>query len=227
MAIIIIAEKPDAAKNIAEALADGRPTKKTSKYGVDYHEFTRNGKKHIVVAAVGHLFNLKQKGKGWQYPIFDVEWIPSYKARMISAFSEKYFKTLEDLKKEGTDFIIACDYDNEGSLIGYNILRFIFGKENAKRMKFSTLAKSDLIESYEKMSSKIDSNNIEAGLARHFLDFYYGINVSRALTLAIKRHAKRFSLITAGRVKDLLLQCLLKKKLRSIGSNQHLTGSLK
>jgi len=35
--------------------------KKTSKYGVDYYEFKRNGKKHIAVAAVGHLFNLKQK----------------------------------------------------------------------------------------------------------------------------------------------------------------------
>ena len=173
MAIIIIAEKPDAAKNIAKALAETKPIKKTSKYGVDYYEFTRNKKKHIVVAAVGHLFNLKQKSKGWKYPIFDIDWIPSFKARAISAFSEKYYRTLEDLKEGKNQFVIACDYDNEGSLIGYNVLRYIFEKENAKRMKFSTLAKSDLIDSYETMSKKLDRENIEAGIARHFLDFYY------------------------------------------------------
>jgi DNA topoisomerase-1 len=212
MTIVIIAEKPDAAKHLADSLADGKLNKKTSKYGVDYYEFNRNGKKHVVVAAVGHLFNLKQKSKGWNYPIFDVDWVPSYKARKMSMFSEKYFKTLEDLKKDGDSFIIACDYDNEGSLIGYNILRFIFGKENAKRMKFSTLAKPDLIKSYETMSSKLDTENIEAGLARHFLDFYYGVNTSRALTLAIKKSANRFAVLSAGRVQGPTLTLLADKE---------------
>ena len=93
MTTVIIAEKPDAAKHLAESLAESGLTRKTSKYGVDYFEFKRAGKKHIIVAAVGHLFNLKQKGKGWDYPIFDVDWVPSYKARKMSMFSEKYFKT--------------------------------------------------------------------------------------------------------------------------------------
>ncbi|MDD5416505.1 MAG: DNA topoisomerase I [Candidatus Aenigmarchaeota archaeon] len=212
MTTIIIAEKPDAAKNIANALAETKVISKTSKYGVDYYEFNRKGKKYIVVAAVGHLFNLKQKGKGWEYPIFDVEWIPSYKARKLSMFSEKYFKTLEDLKNLGSEFIIACDYDNEGSLIGYNILRFIFNKENAKRMKFSTLAKPDLIKSYEEMSNKLDTENIEAGIARHFLDFYYGVNTSRALTLAIKKEANRFAMLSAGRVQGPTLTMLADKE---------------
>ncbi|MBU3905150.1 MAG: DNA topoisomerase I [Nanoarchaeota archaeon] len=211
MATIIIAEKPDAAKNIAIALSDKKPTIKKSKYDVTYYEFTRNGKKHIVVAAVGHIFNLKQISKGWSYPIFDVEWIPSFKARAISAFSEKYFKTLEEFKKDGKEFIIACDYDNEGSLIGYNILRFIFEKKDAKRMKFSTLAKVDLVESYEHLQ-KMDFGNVEAGIARHFLDFYYGINISRGLTLSIKKHAKRFSLLTAGRVQGPTLSLLAEKE---------------
>lgn len=215
MATIIIAEKPDAAERLALALADGRPKKKASNQGVSYYEFERNGKKHIVVAAVGHFFNLKQTGsKGWTYPVFDVDWFPSYKIRKQSAFSEKYFKTIEEVIKssgKGSEYISAADYDNEGSTIAYNILRFICNVNDAKRMKFSTLTKTDLIKAYEEASPKLDFPQIEAGIARHTLDFFYGINTSRALTLAIKKAAKRFAVLSAGRVQGPVL-CMLAEK---------------
>ena len=41
MVTIIIAEKPDACAHIAKALAEGKPKKISSKYGVDYFEFKR------------------------------------------------------------------------------------------------------------------------------------------------------------------------------------------
>jgi len=213
MTTIIIAEKPDACTHLAEALADKNLKKKTSKYGVDYYEFERKGKKHIAVAAVGHLFNLKQESGEWSYPIFNVHWIPSFKARKQSKFSEKYFKTLEEIAKNGSEYIIACDYDNEGSVIGFNILRFICEKEDGKRMKFSTLTKPDLIKAYEEASKHLDFNQIEAGIARHMLDFYYGINMTRALTLAIKKNSKRFSILSAGRVQGPTLTLLADKEL--------------
>jgi DNA topoisomerase-1 len=210
---IIIAEKPDAAAHIAEALAQGRAKKRTSEFGADYWEFQRDGKQHFVIAAVGHLFNLKQaSGKGWSYPVFDVEWAPSWQIREKSSFSEKYFKTIESLKGKGKDFIIACDYDNEGSVIGYNILKFIFGAEDAKRMKFSTLTKPDLLKAYDEAEAHLDWQNIECGLARHILDFYYGINSSRALTLAIKKSSPRFALLSAGRVQGPVLTLLAERE---------------
>jgi len=211
---IIIAEKPDAAERLALALADGKPKKKASNQGVSYYEFERNGKKHIVVAAVGHLFGLKQKGSGWTYPIFDVEWVPSFKIRKQSAFSEKYFKTIEEVVKNNgkdCDYISAADFDNEGSTIAWNILRFICNVTEAKRMKFSTLTKPDLVKAYEEASPNLDFPQIEAGIARHTLDFFYGVNTSRALTLAIKKAAKRFAVLSAGRVQGPVL-CLLAEK---------------
>src|SRR3989344_3842674 len=105
--------------NLARALADKAPKRKVSPFGVDYWEFERGGKKYLVIAAVGHLFNLAPQSKGWGYPVFDVEWKPSFEIRKKSEFSEKYFKTIEALKGASDDFIIACDYDNEGSLLGY------------------------------------------------------------------------------------------------------------
>jgi DNA topoisomerase-1 len=212
---IIVCEKPDACTHIAQALAEKDLKKKQSKYGVDYYEFDRNGKKHIAVAAVGHLFNLKQTDKGWNYPIFNADWMPSFKAIKKSAFSEKYFRTIEEIAKSNNncDLISAADYDNEGSVIAANIIKFIFNKDDAKRMKFSTLTKPDLIKAYAEMSPHLDWGNIESGIARHYLDYFYGVSTSRALTLAIKKNAKRFAILSAGRVQAPTLVLLANKEL--------------
>ena len=206
MTVVIITEKPDASLRISNALADSNLRAKKSKYNITYYEFVRNGKKHIVLCAVGHLFNLKQQGSG--YPIFDVKWMPSFEIKKAALFTKRYFKTIEAFGKNADEYYVACDYDNEGSTIGYNILKFICEKEDGKRMKFSTLTKSDLVKAYEEATDHLDFNNIEAGIARHILDFYYGVNISRALMEAIKKHSKRFSILSVGRVQGPTLTIL-------------------
>src|SRR3990167_1979284 len=207
---LIVTEKPSAAKSIADALATGKVEKKREDNSrAVWYEFTINKKKFITVPAVGHLFTLKQSDKGWNYPTFNVEWIPSFKASRFASFSEPYFKNLEKFSKNATDVIIATDYDDEGEVIGYNILRFLCKKENAKRTKFSTMTKAELTESFKNME-KLNKNLIEAGLARHYLDWYWGINLTIALTLAIKNHAKRFRILSTGRVQGPTLHMLAK-----------------
>src|SRR3989344_3432208 len=130
---LIISEKPTAAKAIAEALADEKPKKIGDK--VFWYEFQRDGEPFVIVPAVGHLFTLKQKGKGWAYPVFDVEWIPSFEATRSAAFSKKYFDVIKQLVGNGNEYIVCTDYDDEGSVIGYNILRFLCNQKDAYRMK--------------------------------------------------------------------------------------------
>jgi len=211
---LLISEKPQAALRIADALAETK-VKKVSKGGAYWLEFSRNNKKHIVVPAVGHLFALDTpKGDGWSYPIFNLEWIPTF-TKKGSEFTEKYFKNIESLVKKASEYIICCDYDSEGEVIGYNILRFICGKKDAKRMKFSTLVKNDLIEAYENVSSHLDLGQAEAGLTRHFLDFYWGINTTRALTLAMKEFLKdSFVVVSGGRVQSPTLKILVDRELQ-------------
>ena len=214
MATVIICEKPDAMDHIAKALAENELRIKRSRYGVNYYEFYRNGKKHIAVSAVGHLFNLKQRSKGSGYPVFDADWMPSFEIAKKSAFSARYFRTLEEIAKNNEgELISACDYDNEGSLIAANIIKFIFDKEDAKRMKFSTLTRQDLINAYENMMPHLDLENIVAGETRHYLDFYYGVSASRALTSAIKKNSKRFAILSAGRVQAPTLVILADKEM--------------
>ena len=204
---LIVAEKPSAAEKIASALAEGE-LKKLSGNGVSYFRFKR-GKKEIVVApAVGHLFALfEKKSTGmWSYPTFDVEWKPTYVNRN-NYWAKKYVENIAALVKGADEFISATDYDREGSVIAYNILRFICGVKDGKRMKFSTLTKPELIEAYEQAAPHLDFPQTEAGLARHQLDWLWGINTSRALTLAL-RSAGGYETLSTGRVQGPTLKIL-------------------
>ena len=75
---LIISEKPTAAQRIADALSGGK-AEKLENDGAPYYRLKRDGKRIVVVPAVGHLFVLSdadRKAK-WTYPIFDVKWIPT------------------------------------------------------------------------------------------------------------------------------------------------------
>jgi DNA topoisomerase-1 len=210
--VLIIAEKPNAARRIAEALADKRSLKKRSLNGVDYYEFTVNRKKHVCAAAVGHLFVLSPIGSGWTYPIFSYEWVPTYLNRRTS-WTKKYFETLHELAKNATEFINAADFDVEGEVLLYNVLRFLCNVENAKRMKFSTLTKDELKEAYKNLLPHLMFPMLEAGLTRHELDWIWGINLTRALTLALRNHARRgFAILSTGRVQGPTLAMLAKRE---------------
>ncbi|MBI2075778.1 MAG: DNA topoisomerase I [Candidatus Aenigmarchaeota archaeon] len=218
---LILCEKPTASKAVAEALADGKPTKKGEENSrATWYEFSRDGQRFVVAPAVGHLFTLKQTDKGWAYPAFNVDWIPSYKANKFAAFSEPYFRNIENLAKDAKDVIVATDYDDEGEVIAFNILRFLLGRKDALRMRFSTMTKEELIGSYEHAMKHLNKNLIESGLARHYLDYYWGISLSRALTNAIKVANKRFRILSTGRVQGPTLHLLAKheKKIKAFKS---------
>ncbi|MFP4116051.1 MAG: DNA topoisomerase I [Candidatus Aenigmatarchaeota archaeon] len=206
MTQLIIAEKPNAAGRIAYALAEGDVEQERTGKAV-WYETNVGDKKTYVVPAVGHLYTLEQEGEGWDYPIFDVEWKPTHEVRDGSGWMKNYYKNLKKLANKADSFINACDYDQEGSVIGYNILKFIVGTENAGRMKFSTLTTSDLKDAYEDVSEKLDHGMVESGLARHILDWLWGINLSRALTLSVKS-ADSFKVLSTGRVQGPALKIL-------------------
>jgi DNA topoisomerase-1 len=208
---LIISEKPKVALKIADALADGT-VKKGSEKGVPYYEITRAGKKIMVGCAVGHLFGLMERGGNkWKYPVFDVEWVPNYKINKKADYTKKYIEALQKISKGAGSFTVATDYDVEGEVIGLNVLRHICKQEDGARMKFSALTTPDLVKAYEKKSPTVDWGQAEAGLLRHELDYYYGINISRALTSAIKS-AGTFQVMSTGRVQGPALKIIVDKE---------------
>ncbi|MFH7882306.1 MAG: hypothetical protein QW140_01130 [Candidatus Aenigmatarchaeota archaeon] len=109
---LIIAEIPQATERIVQALADGKP-KRIEKRRAYYFEFIRNGKKHICVPAVGHLFFLDEVEKNkCNYPIFSYNWVPTYIKRVLK-WTRKYFENIGELAKDTNEFIDAADFDNK------------------------------------------------------------------------------------------------------------------
>ncbi|MBI2557690.1 DNA topoisomerase I [Candidatus Woesearchaeota archaeon] len=208
---LIVTEKPAAALKIAEALADGKFIKE-SYQGVPYYRLT-HGKKDIVVAcAVGHLYGLAEKEKkGWHFPVFDIEWKPVAETTKSSKFTKKYLDTLKKLCKNADSFTIATDYDQEGEVIGLNVIRYACKQKDANRMKFSTLTKDELRESYKNKTKHLDWGQAEAGETRHNLDWINGVNYSRALTAAIKS-VGAFKIMSTGRVQGPALKIIVHRE---------------
>lgn len=205
--ILIITEKPQAAQKIAFAL--GNPRKHLEK-NIPYYELERNNEKIIVVSAVGHLFNLTYvKGQqGW--PIFRLEWVPSFTTKKVE-YTKNYYDLIKKIYKRAKEFIIATDYDVEGEVIGWNVLRFICNQKTAKRMKYSTLTKAELEKSYDNSLPELDWGQAYAGETRHIIDWLYGINLSRALMSAIKK-VNSFKLLSIGRVQGPALKIIIERE---------------
>lgn len=202
---LIVAEKPKVAQKIAEAIGQKVNVRKHGR--VSYYEVERDDDTVYVAPAVGHVYTLAEKKKTSAYPAFDIEWVASYKVSKESDYTKAYVDVLDMLAKKADVFTSACDYDIEGSLIGANVYRFgpANGKE-ARRMKFSALTASDLREAFEHRS-ELDYNNAYAGEARHILDWYYGINLSRALMSALRSN-NRYRVMSIGRVQGPALEML-------------------
>jgi DNA topoisomerase-1 len=211
---LIITEKPDAARRIAQALdVKGKP-QEIRENGVPYFIANRD-REIVVVPAIGHLYTVTQEdGRRGEYPVFNFKWVPRYVAEKDAQRIRTWVATIVRLAENAAEFVDACDYDIEGSLIGYTILKYACnGKEKtAKRMKYSTLTKPELEKAYETPLAQLDFALIEAGRTRHEVDWLYGINLSRALTSAAKRWSGMYTTISTGRVQGPTLRFLVTRE---------------
>ena len=207
---LIITEKPDAANRIASALDAAGKAKKKVDNGVPYYLAKRN-ENIIVVPALGHLYTVAgEKRERGQYPVFNFRWVPLYLAERGAGKTRTWLETIAKLANEADAFVDACDYDIEGSIIGYCILKYACGNKEqaAKRMKYSTLTKEEVEKSYAEALPHLDFPLIEAGLTRHEVDWLYGINLSRALTTAAKNWSGQYATLSTGRVQGPTLKFL-------------------
>jgi DNA topoisomerase-1 len=85
-------------------------------------------------------------------------------------------------------------------------------EENAKRMKYSTLTKEELQESYAHLLPHLDFALVEAGLTRHEVDWLYGINLSRAMMKAAYAVNNRYTTLSIGRIQGPTLKFLAERE---------------
>jgi len=209
MAKLIVTEKPKVAERIAKTL--GNPDK-YSRGGISYY---RVGDV-FVVPAVGHLYGLREKNSGqWRYPVFDVEWAPNHEISKGASYTKAYLENISELAKKCDTVINSCDYDVEGEVIGFNVIKHACKtdpfSDKVKRMKYSTLTEESIMKAFNNMEP-INKGMADAGLTRHVLDWYWGINLSRALSIATRK-AGKYVTLSIGRVQGPSLKILTTREL--------------
>ena len=212
---LIVTEKPDAALHVAEALSGRNQGKRISVNGVPFFE-VNNGERILVCSALGHLYAVAEKGSGArsQYPVWDCSWKPKHLAERGQQRQEKWIRAITQVSKEADHFVNACDYDVEGSLIGYTVLKYACNgaDKKARRMKFSTLTERELREAYAKALPSLDFSLAFAGMCRHEVDWLFGINMSRALTQSALKASNRYLTLSTGRVQGPTLRFVVERE---------------
>lgn len=208
---LIVAEKPSAAQRIAQSISSGNVNRK-KRGKVRYYEFEEEGRKVVVVPCAGHLFGLATKQEG--YPVLFAKYRPMHEINNDAGYMEEYIDLISDVGADADEFISAADYDTEGSVIAYNALRFCLSTkapEIAKRMKFSSLTSTELRHAYRDLSEELDWGMVQAGLARAYMDFIWGLTTSRALTECLGEAGEKGTL-SAGRVQTPTLEMLSERE---------------
>ena len=157
-----------------------------------------------MCSALGHLYAIDSKGSSSRssYPIWDYRWAAKHEFEKLSARLARWIRVIGFIAADGDRYINACDYDIEGSVIGYTILQYVCKQNYTKalRMRFSTMTERELRTAYQKADPKPDLPLVDAGKARHELDWLYGINISRLLTSSALKQGRGYATLSTGRV---------------------------
>ncbi len=196
---LVVAEKPDAAARITTAL--GRNSTKVER--CPEYSICLGKTNYVIVPASGHIFSLAPAyPKRDVYPVLDLRWVPLSEVDKKRKDVDRRIRAFKSLSRHASRFIIACDYDTEGDTIGYNIIKYAcgFGRVEAFRAKFSTLTDDELARSFSELVWQTRWPMAEAGRTRHFLDFVWGINLSRVLTYGFLDSGGSYVTLSIGRV---------------------------
>ena len=225
---LIIAEKPSLARNIASAL-DIRVNK----------EGYMENEKYIVSWAFGHLFKLrdvdgyvgeKRKWSEVKLPFFPEKF--EFELKNDSGIKKQY-KILKNLinSKEVDEIVNAGDADREGQIIVDIIIDTIKTNKKIKRLWLPEQTEETIRKAINNLEDNFKYKNLHnEGLARTYMDWLMGINLTRYISL------KANMLFPVGRVlipvikyiydRDLTIKNFISEKYFTIESETMCNGTL-
>ena len=199
---LIIAEKPSLARNIVSAI--GSMNKCNGFY---------EGKEYIVTWAFGHLFTLADIEDYYSASKEKTYWsmdnIPCFpdkfkyvlrknKDKTNDAGVERQFDIIKKLcnRSDVTDIINAGDSDREGEIIvRICISKALKNQKPVKRLWLPDQTEETILDGLDSMKDDSDYDNLaNEGCARTYIDWLYGVNLTRYATL------KSGTLLRVGRV---------------------------
>jgi DNA topoisomerase-1 len=203
---LIIAEKHDAAKRIAQILAEGKPRSQRIS-GVEAFRFDDK----VVMGLSGHIVGMDypQEYNNWQ----KVDCKELIRADIVvRPIQEKIVSALQTLGKEADRITIATDYDREGELIGVEALK-IAQETNpglqADRVRYSAIVKDEILKAFN-ASEAVDYDLAASGEARQIIDLVWGAALTRYISLTSGRLGKEF--LSVGRVQSPTLALIVDRE---------------
>jgi DNA topoisomerase-1 len=227
---LIITEKNNSAKKIAEILSGGA-AKADATYKVPFYTWTDSDGDQMTVGLKGHVMGVAfpEGYSNWQetdlHELIDAELVPEPTDKNV-------VKAVRKLSKEADEVVIATDFDREGELIGLEALQQALDanpkiieaiaasdtvagglsevRPPVKRARYSALTKEEI----ERAFSNLDQLSYDlayAGSARQDIDLIWGATLTRAVSLASRRFGSNF--LSVGRVQSPTLALIVEREL--------------
>ncbi len=162
------------------------------------------GENYTVLASYGHIRDLPSKNGSVD---------PKDKFKMIwevDSFSKKYLKEITDAAKKSEKIILATDPDREGEAIAWHVKEYLDEKKllndkKIERVVFNEITKKAVTNGIDNPRS-IESNLVDAYMARRALDYLVGFNISPILWTKLPGSK------SAGRVQSVALRLLTERE---------------
>jgi len=210
MNTLVICEKANAARRIAEILSGGK-ARKSSLKRVAVYDFEEGERSYTVVGLRGHMLAL-------DYPEEYSNWFRHHprdliRVKPIKKVEEKSIaKALKDLAGEADEVVIATDFDREGELIGAESVEYIkqFNRDfSVRRARFSALTKEEISEAFGVLGD-VDYNLSSAAESRQIIDLAWGAVLTRFISRASGQTGKDF--LSVGRVQTPTLALIVDRE---------------
>ncbi len=202
---LIITEKDNAARRIAEILSEGSATTE-QRNGVNVYRWGT----HCVVGLSGHVVGLDfpEEYSNWR----DAEPVELIAAEIVTEpTQENIVRTVEELAAKARSAIIATDYDREGELIGKEAYELVKDAVDGdiERVRFSSITENEVRDAFAN-PDKLDFNLAAAGEARQIIDLIWGAALTRFLSLSARQLGDDF--ISVGRVQSPTLKLIVDRE---------------
>ncbi len=202
---LIITEKDNAARRIAEILSDGAADAER-RNGVNVYRWASTA----VMGLSGHVV-------GVDFPPEYSDWRDVEPAELVEAdvvkspTQENIVQTLRQLSRQADEATIATDYDREGELIGKEAYELIRDETDVpvKRVRFSSITEREVRNAFAEPDD-IDFDLAAAGEARQIIDLVWGAALTRFLSLSARQLGNDF--ISVGRVQSPTLKLIVDRE---------------
>jgi DNA topoisomerase-1 len=223
---LIITEKNNSAKKIAEILSGGK-AKAEATYKVPFYTWTDTAGDHMAIGLKGHVFGpaFPESYSNWQetdlHDLIDAEIVKE-------ATDKNVVRAIRKVAKGADEIVIATDYDREGELIGLEALEEVAAVNPAavgdgasadsplahrpriERARYSALTKTDIERAFARLD-ELSYDLAYAGAARQDIDLIWGATLTRAVSLATRRLGSNF--LSVGRVQSPTLALIVEREL--------------